>query len=244
MYRKLAGMTGTADTSLRIPGDLRPGSGRHPDPYADGARRSQRPGLPHCGRKYRRSSPTSRLLRTRTAGARRHDLDREFRADLGHAAKDKLPHQVLNANSTRAKAEIVARAGRPKVITIATNMAGRGTDIVLGATSRSRSILLREKEDVGARGEGASQRCAANGRTCTTRSSQRAASTSSVPSGTRRAASTTSCAGARAGRATRVPHAFSSRWKIRFCGSSPAIGSTPSWSAWGCPKASRSSTAS
>ena len=46
--------------------------------------------------------------------------------------KAKLPHQVLNAKQHAREAEIVAQAGRAKVITIATNMAGRGTDIVLG----------------------------------------------------------------------------------------------------------------
>ncbi len=47
-------------------------------------------------------------------------------------AKEKLPHQVLNAKQHAKEAEIVVQAGRPGVITIATNMAGRGTDIVLG----------------------------------------------------------------------------------------------------------------
>jgi len=46
--------------------------------------------------------------------------------------KDKIPHQVLNAKHHEKEAMIVAQAGRPQAVTIATNMAGRGTDIVLG----------------------------------------------------------------------------------------------------------------
>lgn len=46
--------------------------------------------------------------------------------------KENLPHQVLNAKQHAREADIIAQAGRPKMITIATNMAGRGTDIVLG----------------------------------------------------------------------------------------------------------------
>lgn len=54
----------------------------------------------------------------------------EIIARLLEAAK--LPHQVLNAKQHAREADIIAQAGRPGAITIATNMAGRGTDIVLG----------------------------------------------------------------------------------------------------------------
>ncbi|MSQ70407.1 MAG: preprotein translocase subunit SecA [Betaproteobacteria bacterium] len=50
----------------------------------------------------------------------------------GMLQKEGMPHQVLNAKQHAREAEIVAQAGRPKMVTIATNMAGRGTDIVLG----------------------------------------------------------------------------------------------------------------
>lgn len=46
--------------------------------------------------------------------------------------KSKIPHKVLNAKFHAQEADIVAQAGRPSAVTIATNMAGRGTDIVLG----------------------------------------------------------------------------------------------------------------
>ena len=51
--------------------------------------------------------------------------------------KVKIPHQVLNAKFHQKEAEIVAQAGRPGTVTIATNMAGRGTDIVLGGSLAS-----------------------------------------------------------------------------------------------------------
>ena len=62
--------------------------------------------------------------------------------------KAKLPHQVLNAKQHAKEAEIVAQAGRPGVITIATNMAGRGTDIVLGGNVEKQVEFLEADEAV------------------------------------------------------------------------------------------------
>ena len=66
----------------------------------------------------------------------------------GMLEKDKLPHQVLNAKQHAREAEIVAQAGQPKMVTIATNMAGRGTDIVLGGNVEKSIDMLRATEGV------------------------------------------------------------------------------------------------
>lgn len=60
----------------------------------------------------------------------------------------KLPHAVLNAKQHAKEAEIVAQAGRPGVITIATNMAGRGTDIVLGGNVEKQVQLIEVDESI------------------------------------------------------------------------------------------------
>ncbi len=60
----------------------------------------------------------------------------------------KLPHQVLNAKQHAREAEIIAQAGRPKMVTIATNMAGRGTDIVLGGNVEKPIEVLRMDESL------------------------------------------------------------------------------------------------
>ena len=60
--------------------------------------------------------------------------------------REKLPHQVLNAKQHAREAEIVIQAGRPGMITIATNMAGRGTDIVLGGSIEKQISAIRDDE--------------------------------------------------------------------------------------------------
>jgi preprotein translocase subunit SecA len=76
----------------------------------------------------------------------------------GLLEKVDLPHQVLNAKQHAKEAEIVAQAGRPGVITIATNMAGRGTDIVLGGNVEKQVHFLEIDEAIEA--EDRSQRIA------------------------------------------------------------------------------------
>src|SRR2546430_16800178 len=66
----------------------------------------------------------------------------------GLLGKEKLAHQVLNAKQHAREAEIIAQAGRPKMITIATNMAGRGTDIVLGGNVEKQCDLVEATENL------------------------------------------------------------------------------------------------
>jgi preprotein translocase subunit SecA len=64
--------------------------------------------------------------------------------------KAELPHQVLNAKQHAREADIIAQAGRPGMITIATNMAGRGTDIVLGGNIEKDIQALESNEALSA----------------------------------------------------------------------------------------------
>ncbi|RLJ67751.1 preprotein translocase subunit SecA [Sulfurisoma sediminicola] len=63
-------------------------------------------------------------------------------------SKEKIDHQVLNAKQHAREAEIVVQAGRPGMVTIATNMAGRGTDIVLGGNIEKQIGAIRDDESL------------------------------------------------------------------------------------------------
>jgi preprotein translocase subunit SecA len=128
---------------------------------------------------------------------------------LAEALKERgVPHQVLNARYHEQEAAIIAQAGRVGAVTIATNMAGRGTDIQLGGNAEMRlSQELPEGEREGERADAIRRRSRPSG----SGSGSWAGSTSSAPSGTRAAASTTSSAAAPAGRATRAARSSSCR---------------------------------
>jgi preprotein translocase subunit SecA len=134
MYGKLAGMTGTADTeayefqeiysleTVVIPPNKPSQRKDRQDQVYKTAQEKYNAMLIDIQDCYERGQPV--LVGTTSIE------NSELLA--GILAKAKLPHNVLNAKQHAREAEIVAQAGRPKMITIATNMAGRGTDIVLG----------------------------------------------------------------------------------------------------------------
>jgi len=144
MYGKLAGMTGTADTeayefkeiySLETvvipPNRISQRKDRQDQIYKSSRERYDAviKDIEDC---YERGQPV--LVGTTSIE------NSEQIANL--LDQRKLPHQVLNAKQHAREAEIIAQAGRPKMITIATNMAGRGTDIVLGGNVGKQSSLL------------------------------------------------------------------------------------------------------
>lgn len=60
--------------------------------------------------------------------------------------REQIPHEVLNAKQHEREAHIIAQAGRPRAVTIATNMAGRGTDIVLGGNPEEELARVTEAD--------------------------------------------------------------------------------------------------
>ena len=134
LYGKLAGMTGTADTeayefqeiygleTVVMPSNRPSRREDQLDRVYKTTREKYEAAIQDIRECYERGQPV--LVGTTSIE------NSEIIAQL--LEKEKLPHQVLNAKQHAREADIVAQAGRAQMITIATNMAGRGTDIVLG----------------------------------------------------------------------------------------------------------------
>jgi len=150
MYRKLAGMTGTADTeayefqqiygleTVVIPTHMDMIREDRQDQVYRTAKEKYHAVIRDIKDCYERGQP----VLVGTTSIENSELL------SGLLAKDKLAHQVLNAKQHAREAEIVAQAGRPKMITIATNMAGRGTDIVLGGNVEKQCELIEAIENL------------------------------------------------------------------------------------------------
>ncbi|MFO1217518.1 MAG: preprotein translocase subunit SecA [Burkholderiaceae bacterium] len=158
MYGKLSGMTGTADTeayefqeiygleTVVIPPNRPTIRKDDNDLIYKTAREKYNAVLEDIRECHQRGQPT--LVGTTSIE------NSELLSNL--LAEAKLQHQVLNAKQHAKEAEIVAQAGRPGVITIATNMAGRGTDIVLGGNVEKQVQFIQADEAIPA-GEKASR---------------------------------------------------------------------------------------
>lgn len=134
MYRKLAGMTGTAKTEeeefkkiyglevLQIPTNRINQRQDSPDVVYKSVQSKFRAVVEEIVERHAKNQP----VLVGTVSIENSELLSEMLKRKG------IKHQVLNAKYHAEEAEIIARAGQPGTVTIATNMAGRGTDIILG----------------------------------------------------------------------------------------------------------------
>jgi len=139
MYEKLAGMTGTAATEAEefrkiyklnvviVPTNLPTKRQDFPDVVYKSQRAKYAAIATEVEEKYRAGQPV--LIGTKSI--EQNEVVSKY---LKHK---KIPHQVLNAKNHESEAEIITQAGKPKAVTVATNIAGRGVDIVLGGDATS-----------------------------------------------------------------------------------------------------------
>ncbi|TDN67667.1 preprotein translocase subunit SecA [Paraburkholderia sp. BL10I2N1] len=150
MYAKLSGMTGTADTeafefneiygleTVVIPTNRPPKRNDRQDQIYKTAKERYDAVICDIRDCHERGQP----VLVGTTSIENSELL------SGLLEKAGLPHEVLNAKQHAREAAIVAEAGRPKRVTIATNMAGRGTDIVLGGNVEKQATFIEADESI------------------------------------------------------------------------------------------------
>ncbi len=151
MYKKLAGMTGTADTEavefkkiynldvVVIPTNRPLIRLNHPDVVYRTEKEKFKAAVNEIEELYKSGKPV--LVGTLS-------IDKSERVSEMLKRRG-VPHQILNAKNHEREAEIVAQAGRSKAVTISTNMAGRGTDILLGGNPVSLAVSMCKGEKEG-----------------------------------------------------------------------------------------------
>jgi len=148
MYQKLAGMTGTAATEseefnkiyglevMMVPTNLPMIRLDNPDVVYKTTRAKYAAVVREIEECFKKGQPV--LLGT--TSIEKNEIIAKFLEKKG------VPHNVLNAKQHEKEARIIAEAGREKAVTVATNMAGRGVDIVLGGSKEGRELKEWEKE--------------------------------------------------------------------------------------------------